>query len=213
MNIRTRFVGLAAGCGLLLAAFVLLDVRSIQAVQITPVGNQSSLGDTILYPTAEIITITTVLISNEPPGYLIDHLYDTLGDVSFFDALGYLKNHSNGVISEEFYQAVDNALFDDSKRTMLIDYRRPFTGSLEIGDNGTANLRSLHGNAVYSGFTTAPGSDGQFILTYTLDPAYYIHTGTVDVYGFFIWYYKTFAIAWRGYDIFLPLVEQNPSTR
>lgn len=105
MNIRARLIGLAAGCSLLLAVFVLL---AAQAARSAPSTERSSLGDAIIHPTTDF-TVTTVLISNEPPGYLIDHLYATLGDVGFFDALGYLKDYSNGVISEEFYHAVDTA--------------------------------------------------------------------------------------------------------
>lgn len=69
-------------------------------------------------------------------------------------------------------------------------------------------MREVHGNDVYPGFTTAPGSDGQFNLTYTLNPAYYIETGT-DSYAGMVFHYKVFAIAWRGYRLLLPLVVRN----
>jgi len=108
MNTRARLIGLAAGCGLLLAVFVLLAASPTQAARPAPAADRASLGDAIIHTTTEI-TVYTVNISNEPPGYLIDHLYATLGNVSFFDALGYLKDHSNGIISEEFYHAVDTA--------------------------------------------------------------------------------------------------------
>lgn len=105
MNSRTRLIGLAAGCGLLLAVFVLLAASPTQAGRTAPAVDRASLGNAIIHPTTSF-TVTTVNISNEPPGYLIDHLYVQLGaTASFFDALGYLKDHSNGVISEEFYHA------------------------------------------------------------------------------------------------------------
>lgn len=216
MNTRARLIRLAAGCGLLMAVFVLLAARPTQAGQPAPVVDRASLGDAIIHPTT-VFTVTTVNISNEPPGYLIEYLYDQLGgdvpNANFFEALGYLKDHSNGVISEEFYHAVDTAPGgEEVKLTLLRDYRRPFTGSVEIAEDGTVHVRALPGNAAYPGFTTVPGSDGQFNLTYTLDPAYYIHTGTTSYAGL-EYQYKAFAIAWRGYRILLPLVERNLSTR
>ncbi len=201
MNTRARLIGLAAGCALLLAVFVLLAARPTQAGQPAPVVDRASLGDAILHPTTDF-TVTTVNISNEPPGYLIDYLYTQLGGptASLFDALTYLKDHSNGVISEEFYHAVITAPgSEEVYLTLLRDYRRPFTGSVEIAEDGTVHTRALPGNAVYPGFTTAPGSDGQFNLTYTLDPAYYIHTGTTSYAGM-NYHYKAFAIAWRAAD-------------
>lgn len=186
--------------GLALSLAALLAARPTQARQPAPVVDRASLGDAILHPTTDI-TVTTVNISNEPPGYLIDHLYVQLGaTASFFDALGYLKDHSNGVISEEFYHAVDIAPGgEEVKLTLLRDYRRPFVDSVEIGEDGTVHTRALRGNAVYPGFTTAPGSDGQFNLTYTLNPAFYIHTGTTSFAGW-LYHYKAFAIAWRAAD-------------
>ena len=138
MNTRTRLIGLVAGCGLLLAVFVPLATHPAAAQQVN-------------------VDVRTVNISNEPPGYLIDHLYAQLGDVSFGDALGYLKDHSNGIISEEFYQAAITAPgSEEIFLTMLWDFLSTtgFTGSVEIGENGTIHTCSLRGNAAYTGFST-----------------------------------------------------------
>lgn len=200
---KKSLVLLVSAIGLVLSLAVLLAARPIQAGQPAPVVDRASLGDAILRPTTDF-TVTTVHISNEPPGYLIEYLYDQLGgegpNANFFQALTYLKDHSNGVISEEFYHAATTAPgSEEIYLTLLRDYRRPFTGSVEIAEDGTVHTRALPGNAVYPGFTTAPGSDGQFNLTYTLNPAYYIHTGTTSYAGL-TYYYKAFAIAWRAAD-------------
>jgi len=97
---------------------------------------------------------------------------------------------------------------------MLRDYRRPFTGSVEIGEDSAVHTRALAGNAAHPGFATVLSPDGQFNLTHALDLADSIHTGT-DVYpGGINYKYCAFAIAWReGYTVFLPFVLRNLSTR
>jgi len=95
---------------------------------------------------------------------------------------------------------------------MLRDYRRPFTGSVEIGEDSAVHTRALAGNAAHPGFATVLSPDGQFNLTHALDLADSIHTGTTSycvggvIYNY---YYRAFAIAWRGYRLFLPLVVSN----
>ncbi|HHY56220.1 MAG TPA: hypothetical protein GYA08_12370 [Chloroflexi bacterium] len=210
MNTRAHLIGLVVGCGLLLALFVLLAASPAQSAWPAPTAERPSIGDVVIRATTEI-TVLTVNISNEPPGYLIDHLYDQLGgdvpNANFFEALGYLKDHSNGVITEEFYHAVDTAPGSEEVHlTLLRDYRRPFTGSVEIAEDGTVHTRNLPGNATYPGFATVPGTDGQFNLTYAQDPADYIHTGTTSYAGM-EYHYKAFAIAWRDeHALFMPLV-------
>lgn len=127
MKTRNHFIGLAAGCGLLLSVFVLLAARPAQAGRLAPVVDRASLGETILHPTTDF-TVTTVIISNEPPGYFIEYLYDQLGGnvpkANFLEALRYLKENSNGIISEEFYQAVVTAPgYEEIELTMLRNYR------------------------------------------------------------------------------------------
>jgi hypothetical protein len=203
MNTR-RFIYLMLG--LLAFTLALAGVATHASVTHGAAAGDTSSGNDSMRPTTDV-TVRTLNISNEAPGHLIDHLYAQLGDVSFFVALGYLKDHSNGIISEEFYNAVDTApMNEDAKLTMLRDWRRPFTDSVEIAENAAVHICSLKGNATYSGFTTVLSPDGQFNLTYTQDPARYIHTGS-ESYPGIKYNYKAFAIAWKqAQRLYLPLI-------
>lgn len=161
-------------------------------------------------PAVTDIDVLTVNISNEGPGYLIDQLYVQLGNVSFGDALVYLKDHSNGVITDAFYNQVINSPGSEEVFLMMLrDYRSPFHDSVEIATNGTVHARALPvKNLQYSpGWATALGQDGRFTLTSAQDPANYFHTGT-DSYAGINYHYKCFAVAWQPYTntLFLPLV-------
>lgn len=213
MNTRARLIGLAARCALLLVVFVLLAASPTQAGQPAPVVDRASLGDAILHPTTDI-TVTTVNISNEPPGYLIDYLYNTVGITNCVGAIGYLKDHSNGIISQEFYDHLVNAPRWEAFLTLLRDYTSPFSGTIQVGEDGTAkvwvtppqvrvgnNYIPLDGRhfANVPGWTLSASQNGQFSLTYAQDPADYPRTYSIKE-GSINYNYYTFAIAWRAAD-------------
>jgi len=219
--------------GLLLAAAMLLAARPTQAAIPTagadpampPAAGGPATGEETIYPTA-VYTVPTVVISNEPPGRLIDDLYARLGDTNFAVALGYLKDHSNGIISQEFY---DHVITDPPSQevflTLLQDYTSPFSGTVEIAEDGTVSvwdtpfldrsqdvyipLDGRHYSANVPGWTLSASQNGQFSLTYAQDPTHYVNTHTYTI-GYTDYKYCAFAIAWRrGHTVFLPVVVRN----
>jgi hypothetical protein len=217
--------------GLLLAAAILLAARPTQAAipaadadPALPAAAGPAAGEAIIYPTTDY-TVPTVVISNEPPGRLIDDLYARLGDTNFAVALGYLKDHSNGIISQEFYDHVINGPANHEVfQIRLHDHTSPFSGTVEIAEDGTVEVWdtpfqarfgdiyvSLDGRhfANVPGWTFSASQNGQFSLTFAQDPAYYVRTST-DIYGALNYYYCAFAIAWRRvYTVFLPAVTRG----
>ena len=228
MKSRSHPLLLVTLFGLLLAAAMLLAARPTQAAIPTagadpampPAAGGPATGEETIYPTA-VYTVPTVVISNEPPGRLIDDLYARLGDTNFAVALGYLKDYSNGIISQEFY---DHVINDPPSQevflTLLQDYTSPFSGTVEIAEDGSVSIWDtpfqarlgdiyipLDGRhfANVPGWALSASQNGQFSLTYAQDPADYIltHIYTYTTIGYC---YYTFAIAWQDPYIYLPLV-------
>ena len=218
--------------GVLLAAAMLLAARPTQAAIPTagadpampPAPGGPATGEAIIYPTA-VYTVPTVVISNEPPGRLIDDLYARLGHTNFAVALGYLKDHSNGIISQEWYDhLINDPASLEASLTLLRDYTSPFSGTVEVGEDGTVAIWNtpfqdlsqdvyilLDGRhfANVPGWTLSASQNGQFSLTYAQDPTHYVHTHTYTI-GYNDYKYCAFAIAWRkGHTVFLPVVVRN----
>lgn len=207
----------AALSGLLLAVILLVPFPAQAGGDLASTGHESlTAGDfstgagAVRSPDVISQTVLTVNISNEPPGYLIDRLYNQLGDTNFAVALEYLKDHSNGVITDEFYnQVMASPGAQEVTLTMLRYYMSPnILYSVEIGADGSVHTRLLSGNDFVGapGWATSLSQDGQFTLTHAQAPAYYFHTGTTS-YGDWISYYRCFVVAWHpGYTVYLPLV-------
>lgn len=148
--------------------------------------------------------VTTILFSNAPPGHLIDYLHARLGnEASFFDALTYLKERSNGTISQAFYDQVDTAPgAEEVKLTLLRDYRSPgFEGTVEIGADGTVHTRA---QVPSPGYTITLCLGESCMISHTENLADAIHTGTTSYAGM-EFEYHAFMIAWRRISIYLPL--------
>lgn len=230
MKSRSHPLLLAILFGLLLAAAALLAARPTQAAipaagddLAMPAAAGPAAGEETLYPTA-VYTVPTLVISNEPPGRLIDDLYARLGDTNFAVAVGYLKDHTNGIISQEWY---DHLINDPASQevflTLLRDYTSPFSGTVEIAEDGSVRVWDTPFQARFGdvyipldgrhfanvpGWTLSASQDGQFSLTYAQDPSHYVHTHTYTI-GYTDYKYCAFAIAWQGHTVFLPAVVRN----
>lgn len=226
MERRSHLLLLATLFGLLLAAAVLLAARPTQALPATgddrgtPAAGETSAQEELIGPTADIsVTVLTLIISNEAPGYLIDTLTARgHGNKTLYEVLGYLKAQSGGVISDAFYDDVTNAPPGSEVFTARLSNYAGMDWPLEISADGTVQFgfAGLRGSnyAGTPGYATAPSQDGQFTLTYAQDAAHYIYTGSTkrqEGPDIVTRNYYAFAIAWiEWHTVFLPLAARNP---
>jgi len=157
--------------------------------------------------------VYTIIISNEAPGRLIDRLVARgYGDLTLIEALAYFRDHSRGVISEDFYNQVYNAPAGSEVFTAKLENYVGIQGGVEISADGTIHTRAVTAAAYdgTTGYLTLFGDSGQFKFTHAQDVANYIYTGNTQLQVGPIVYnydYYAFAIVWgEGISTYLPLV-------
>ena len=151
----------------------------------------------------------TIVISNEAPGFLVDHLIaQGHGNETLFEVLGYLKPLSNGIISDTFYNQVAAAPPGSEAFTATLDNYARLVGGIEICSDGTLYIPSLLASEYVGapGYGIASGLDGQSTFTFAQDAAHYIFSHGMNG-GSITRLYYAFAIVWRGGDyVYLPMV-------
>jgi hypothetical protein len=148
--------------------------------------------------TATTVTVTTFILSNEAPGYLVDHLISLgHGDETLLQVLGYLKAQSWGVISDDFYNQVAGAPPGSEVFTASLNNYAGLDGGIEIAADGTLYIPNVEGGDYInnSNYETRNSQDWQFYLTNARNGDHYIYTHTKNYGGGIIKDYYAFGIA------------------
>ena len=149
---------------------------------------------------ATVETYTSLVISNEAPGLLVDHLIALgHGGETLLQVLSYLKAQSGGVISDAFYNQVASSQPGSEVFTAKLNNYAGLDGGIEICGDGTVYIPSIQGSDYYgsAGYPTAFSLDHQFIFTYAQDAAHHIYTHSQNYGGGLTREYYAFAIAWK----------------
>jgi hypothetical protein len=157
------------------------------------------------------LAVTTIVISNEAPGHLVDYLINNgHGSETLLQVLNYLKARSGGIISDAFYGQVAGALPGSEVFTATLSNYAGLVGGIEIGTDGTISIPDIQGKSYINvtGYATVPSQDRQFTFTYAQDEPHYIYTHSAHFGGGVIRYYYAFAIVWKQADVFLPLIRK-----
>jgi hypothetical protein len=185
---------------LLVALALLLALRGLQPATQARAAHPAQPGDLLGQGPSVPETWTSIVISNEAPGYLVDHLIAMgHGGETLFQVLGYLKAQSGGVISDAFYDQVAGAVPGSEVFTATLNNYAGLDGGIEICADGTISIPSIEGSD-YQGKTGYPSRrslDNQFTYTYAQGEAYYIYTHTTEYGGGVTRDYYAFAIAWK----------------
>jgi hypothetical protein len=146
---------------------------------------------------------TTFVISNEAPGYLIDHLIAAgLGNSSLYEVLVALKPSSGGVISDEFLDKLASCPAGSEIFTAtLSDVTPPANNPVGINTDGTLIVVPIYGTNYFQheGWDTYTGNQsgiGIELFTFATSPQYYIDGGSSNIPGGPP--YQAFAIAWSN---------------
>jgi subtilisin family serine protease len=147
---------------------------------------------------------TTFVLSNESPGYLIDQLVAKgYGDSCLYAVLKILQPLSGGAITGEFMEILaarpaGSEIFTTSLNTFTGETMNPVginsDGTFIVLDVFGIDFYDKTGYASYPEITTGPGNE---IVTYALNPQYYINTGENTDNSDSDNYYA-FAIAWSA---------------
>lgn len=156
--------------------------------------------------------VDTMILSNEAPGYLVDHLIDQgHGGETLLQVLGYLKSQSGGVIPDAFYNQVAAAPGGSLVFSDTLGIYAGLIGGIEIGEDGTISIPSFEAKAYanLAGYATTPSLDGSFYFTTAQDAAHTILTHCIRYGGGVSRDYFAFTIAWReGLKLYMPLVNR-----
>lgn len=206
MKASSRLMLLCGLLGALLTAIVLLSGYPSKASTGGPLnaGPSASSAEAASVPTVVAADVHTILVSNEAPGRLIDHLIaQGQGDLTLFELLTYLKDQSAGIISDAFYHDVATAPAGSELYTALVHQYASLNGAVEISADGTIHTCAVRAGSYdgQAGYGTAASQDREFLLTYAEDTGRYIYTGSSSVQvGWTVYQYDYYAtaICWRA---------------
>ena len=144
---------------------------------------------------------TTFVLSNEAPGYLIDHLIATgYGNTNLYQVLVALMPTSGGIISDEFMAALAKCPAGSEIFTAALSIFGGLNNPVGVNSDGTLLITGLYGKDYFvkTGYETHSGNQsgvGAELFTYSVNPVYNIDTGVSSTtYN----NYKAFAIAWSN---------------
>ncbi|MCX6223908.1 MAG: MBG domain-containing protein [Bacteroidia bacterium] len=146
---------------------------------------------------------TTFVLSNEAPGYLIDHLIEAgYGNSSMYEVLVALKPTSGGVISDEFLATLASCPAGSEIFTAGLFNFAGLNNPVCVNSDGTLSINAIFGRDYFGkeGYVTYTDNQqgvGNESFTFATSAQFYINAGVYSEVGT-IFYYKAFAIAWSN---------------
>ncbi|MFZ2796438.1 MAG: hypothetical protein WAZ38_12755, partial [Prolixibacteraceae bacterium] len=149
---------------------------------------------------------TTIVISNESGGYLIDKLIAAgHGDDSLYEVLELLQPNFSSVITERFMKTLDSTPAGGEVFTVALSNFAGLNNPVCVNADGTLSIQAIFGRDYNgdTGYTTTQSNltgIGAVSLTTADDAAHLIHAGVMEVSAEGTRYYKAFAILWMPAD-------------
>jgi len=135
---------------------------------------------------------TTFVLSNEEGGLIDQTIAAGYGNYNLYEALILLAPASNGVISDEFLDALAICPGGSQVFTKKLSEYAHMNGGIAINKDGTVFTTNIKGRTYHeeTGYSTYPENGVQELFTYANNGSYYIDAvngGTT---------YKVFAVGW-----------------
>ena len=149
---------------------------------------------------------TTLVISNESGGYLIDKLIAAgHGDDSLYEVLELLQPDFSSVITERFMKTLDSTPAGVEVFTVALSNFAGLNNPVCVNADGTLSIQAIFGRDYNgdTGYTTTQSNltgIGAVSLTTADDAAHLIQAGVMEVSAEGTRYYKAFAILWMPAD-------------